>query len=120
KFYQYGDDFWKIIGFENEKRMWMDTGMPEAEAEKKAAQRIRDTYPTYSMVGKGIQSLRRFPLAGTFVSFPAEIIRTSYNMVKYLAEDYKNPKTRAMAMRRGAGLAITSSFAYAAQALSLA
>lgn len=120
KFYQYGDDFWKIVGFENEKRMWMEAGMSEREAEVKAAERIRNTYPTYSLVGKGIQSLRRFPLAGTFVSFPAEIIRTSINMVRYLAEDYQNPATRSMAIRRGIGLAITSSFAYAAQAMTMA
>jgi hypothetical protein len=120
KFYSFGDDFHKIVGFENEKRMWMDTGMPEQQAKEKAAERIRNTYPTYSMVGKGIQSLRRFPLAGTFVSFPAEIIRTSINMVRYLAEDYKDPVTRPIAMRRAAGMAIASSFAYAAQALSMA
>jgi hypothetical protein len=120
KFYQYGDDFWKIVGFENEKRLWMASGMSEHDAEVKAAERIRNTYPTYSMVGKGIQSLRRFPLVGSFVSFPAEIIRTSINMVRYLAEDYQNPATRDIAIRRGIGLAITSSFAYAAQALTMA
>lgn len=120
KFYQYGDDFWKIIGFENEKQMWMKAGLSEQEAKVKAAERIRNTYPTYSMVGRGIQALRRFPLAGTFVSFPAEIVRTSANMLKYLSDDYKNPETHNMAIRRGIGLAITSSFAFAAQALSMA
>jgi predicted RNA methylase len=120
KFYQFGDDFWKIIGFENEKRMWMDAGLDEQAAKERAAERIRNTYPTYSMVGRGIQSLRRFPLAGSFVSFPAEIIRTSSNMLRYLAEDYKNEATRPMAIRRAAGLAIASSFAYAAQAISMA
>lgn len=120
KFYQYGDDFWKIIGFENEKQMFMDAGLSEQAAKVKAAERIRNTYPTYSMIGKGIQSLRRFPLVGTFVSFPAEIIRTSFNMVRYLAEDYKDPKMRPRAMKRAVGLAIASSFAYALQAASMA
>lgn len=120
KFYQYGDDFWKIIGYENEKQMFVDAGLSEQAAKVKAAERIRNTYPTYSMVGKGIQSLRRFPLAGTFVSFPAEIIRTSFNMVRYLAEDYKDPKMRPRAMKRAVGLAIASSFAYALQAASMA
>jgi predicted RNA methylase len=120
KFYQFGDDFWKIIGFENEKRMWMDAGLTEQAAKERAAERIRNTYPTYSMVGRGIQSLRRFPLAGSFVSFPAEIIRTSANMLRYLAEDYKTEATRPMAIRRAAGLAIASGFAYAAQAISMA
>lgn len=120
KFYQFGDDFWKIIGFENEKRQWINAGLSEQEAKERAAERVRNTYPTYSMVGKGIQSLRRFPLAGTFVSFPAEIIRTTANMLRYLASDMKDPALRPMAIRRATGLAIASGFAYALQALSMA
>lgn len=119
KFYQYGDDFWKIIGFENEKNMLMKhAGLTKEAAEIEAAERIRNTYPTYSMVGKGVQSLRRFPLVGTFVSFPAEIIRTSFNMLKYLHQDWQNPKTRPMAVKRAVGLSIASGFAYALQAMS--
>lgn len=121
KFYQFGDDFWKIIGFENEKRLLMEHGgLSLIAAEKEAAKRIRNTYPTYSMVGRFVKSLRRFPLAGTFVSFPAEIIRTSGNIIKYTARDMKNPKMRPIAMRRVAGLAIVSSFAAGLQALSKA
>ena len=119
RFYQYGDDFWKIIGFENEKQLLMKhTKMSEQEAEVEAAERIRNTYPTYSMVGRAMQSLRRIPLIGTFVSFPAEIIRTSVNMVKYLAKDLQTPGMRPIAMRRAAGLAIVSGFAYALQEAS--
>lgn len=119
KFYQYGDDFWKIIGFENEKNMLMKYGgMSKEKAEIEAAERIRNTYPTYSMVGRGVQSLRRFPLVGTFVSFPAEIIRTSFNMLKYLQQDWKNPKLRPMAKRRAAGLMIAAGFAAALQEMS--
>lgn len=119
KFYQFGDDFWKIIGFENEKRLLVEHGgMSEADAEVEAAERIRNTYPTYSMVGKAIKSLRRFPLAGTFVSFPAEIVRTSFNIMKYAAKDMKNPKLRPLAIRRLAGMAIAGGFAYGLQELS--
>ncbi|RKX63591.1 MAG: hypothetical protein DRP42_07465, partial [Tenericutes bacterium] len=119
KFYQYGDDFWKIIGFENEKNMLMKhTGMSLQEAEVEAAERIRNTYPTYSMTGAGVKSLSRFPLAGTFVSFPAEMVRTTFNIFKYLAKDMKNPVMRPLAIRRGAGMAIASSFAYALQEIS--
>ena len=118
KFYQFGDDFWKIIGYENEKQLLMDKkGMSEAEAKKAAAKRIRDTYPTYSMIGKGIQSLRRFPLVGTFVSFPAEIIRTSFNMLKYAKQDMD--ENRELGMRRVAGLVVVSGLAYAAQAIAM-
>ena len=121
KFYQFGDDFWKIIGFENEKALLMKhKGLSEPEAEKLAAERIRNTYPTYSMTGRFINSLRRFPLAGTFVSFPAEIIRTTYNMLRYLKEDMKDPQMRPLARRRLAGLAFVGGFAYAMQSIGMA
>ena len=115
KFYQYGDDFWKIIGFENEKQNFIKAGFSESEAETEAAKRIRNTYPTYSMVGRGVQFLRMFPLAGTFVSFPAEIVRTSYHILRYAAQDVKDPRTRSMGMKRIAGIVIASAFAKAAQ-----
>ncbi len=119
KFYQYGDDMWKIMGWENEKAMLMKhKGMSEADAEVAAAERIRNTYPTYSMTGRFTQSLRRFPLAGTFVSFPAEIIRTSYHMLRYLKQDTKD--SPAYAARKVAGLALVSSLAFAAQSVSKA
>lgn len=120
RFYQYGDDFWKIIGFENEKQMLMSVGIDEGRAETMAAKRIRDTYPTYSMVGRAFQKLRRFPLAGTFVSFPAEIIRTTGHILRYAARDMKDPQLRPLAKRRIAGLAIASGFGYALQAMSTA
>lgn len=119
KFYQYGDDMWKIMGWENEKAMLMKyKKMSEPDAEVAAAERIRNTYPTYSMTGRFTQSLRRFPLAGTFVSFPAEIIRTSYHMIRYLKQDFK--ESPAYARRKVAGLALVSSLAFAAQGVSKA
>lgn len=121
-FYTFGDDFWKIIGFENEKAGLMKAGLSLQEAEAEAAKRIRDTYPTYSMVGKGVQWLSRFPLAGTFVSFPSEIIRTSSNMLRTVASDLKsdNPKLRELGMRRAAGMVLVSSAFWALAALSMA
>ena len=117
KFYQYGDDFWKILGWENEKALLMKyKGMTEAEAEVEAAERIRNTYPTYSMVGKFVKRLRRFPLAGTFVSFPSEIIRTSYHMIHNLQQDMKD--SPAYASRKILGLAMASSAGFAVQAVS--
>lgn len=118
KFYQYGDDFWKIVGFENEKAALQSVGFSESEAEVEAAKRIRNTYPTYSLVGRAVRGLARFPLAGTFVSFPAEIIRTSANMLRYVASDMKDPRLRPLAIRRIGGLAIASSFAAATQQMS--
>ena len=90
-------------------------GLTREEAEPLAAERIRNTYPTYSMVGKGGQWLRRFPLAGTFVSFPAEIIRTSFNMLRYLKQDMQDPDMSGVVPKRIAGLAMASGGAFALQ-----
>lgn len=119
-FYQFGDDFWKIIGFENEKRALMNVGFDDARAEKEAAERIRNTYPTYSMVGRGITALSRFPLVGTFVSFPAEIIRTSANMLRLVASDFKDPQLRPLAIKRALGMSMVAGFAYAVQEMTKA
>ena len=119
KAYQYGDDFWKIIGFENEKAALIGAGMTEAQAETEAAERIRNTYPTYSMVGKAINWLRRFPLVGTFVSFPAEIIRTQGNILRYIHKDWTEGR-KALALRRMAGQAFAAGTIYGLAAISKA
>ena len=120
KAYQFGDDFWKIVGFENEVMSFMENkGMSREEAEPLAAKRIRDTYPTYSLIGKIPQMLRRFPLVGTFVSFPAEIVRTQANMIKYLREDLADPDMRPAALKRITGMAMMSAGVYAAQAMAM-
>lgn len=121
KFYQYGDDFWKIVGFQNEMDMLMEAkGLSYEEAAPIAAERIRNTYPTYSLIGRSMQQLRRFPLVGTFVSFPAEIIRTSFNMFKYLKQDMADPDMRPSVHRRIAGMAMVSGGIYAIQAAAFA
>lgn len=121
-FYRFGDDFWKIVGFENEKAALIRTGMAESDAEIVAAERIQDTYPTYSRVGKAGVWLSRFPLAGTFVSFPAEIIRTTANMIKLAASEIKseNPEIRAMGAKRVVGISLASGGMFALGALTKA
>ena len=65
--------------------------------EEMAAYMIRETYPTYSRVPPVIQALRKFPF-GNFISFPAEIMRTTFAAtglsLKHIASD--NPTLRAM------------------------
>lgn len=104
--YRAGDDFWKVIGFENEKASLMRwRKIPEAEAEVIAAERIRNGYPTYSHVPRAIRSLRMFPLLGPFVSFPWEIMRTTSHQLRFVEEDLKAGATAAAA-RRAAGMLI--------------
>jgi hypothetical protein len=121
-FYSFGDDFWKIIGWENEKAMLMEAGLSEQEAEVEAAHRIRSTYPTYSMIGQAVTWLRRFPFLGDFVAFPAEIIRTSINAARIMWRDLhsENPKMRAIGRKRAAGMAFVSGAFYALSAVTAA
>jgi hypothetical protein len=118
--YQVGDDFWKIIGYENEVALQKKVGLSQQEAEKKAAFRIRNGYPTYSMVPKGIKAIRRWPLLGTFVSFPYEIMRTTRNQLDFIKEDMAKPETRSMGARRALGFAMASAAAYSASITSMA
>lgn len=119
KLYQAGDDFWKIIGFENEKQNLMKHyGMTEKEASKKAAYRIRNGYPTYSMIPRAVQKVRIWPVIGTFVSFPWEIGRTSANQVRFMNEDWKQGK-KALAAQRASGMALVVASSYAISQLSM-
>ena len=118
KAYQAGDDFWKIIGYENELKRQLDNNVPLAQAKEKAAYRIRNGYPTYSMVPKGMRWLARFPLTGTFVSFPYEIVRTTINNVRFIKEDWSSD--RPAAVQRIIGMSMAASAAKAASELSMA
>ncbi|SVC53630.1 uncharacterized protein METZ01_LOCUS306484, partial [marine metagenome] len=53
----------------------------QLEIYKEAARVVRNTVPNYSYVSDFVQGARRSPL-GNFVSFPAEIIRTSTNIME--------------------------------------
>jgi len=108
RLYQVGDDFWKIIGFENEIKLQMETGKSRKDAEIKAAYRIRNGYPTYSMVPRAVKMVRRWPLIGTFVSFPYEIVRTTANQMKFLKEDVAAGNTKMVAQRT-LGMAMATS-----------
>ena len=112
KLYSFGDDFYKVNGYYQERKAFIDSGMSVAEAEAKAAQRVRDGYPTYSKISRGTKELRRFPLAGSFVSFPYEMWRTTTNQFKFIAEDFQAGRT-TMALRRAAGLTASLVSAYA-------
>lgn len=81
------DDFWKITSWAMEKdrlgAAYAKAGINKTvkELEEEAADIIRNNIPNYDYVGDFIKGLRRLPL-GNFVSFPAEIIRTSTNIVR--------------------------------------
>jgi hypothetical protein len=81
------DDFWKITSWAMERdrlsKAYSKSGINKTakELEEEAADIIRNNIPNYDYVGDFIKGLRRLPL-GNFVSFPAEIMRTSTNIVR--------------------------------------
>jgi hypothetical protein len=76
-------------------RSLIDDGFSRTEAEKmvpqsrltddlideEAASIVRNNIPNYAYVGDFIKGLRKWPI-GNFVSFPAEILRTSNNIIE--------------------------------------
>jgi len=68
---------------------------------------IKDTYPTYSQVPRSVQQLRRFPFLGTFISFPAEVLRTTKNTYKIAFEELRTSELREIGAKRMAAMTAT-------------
>jgi len=69
---------------------------------------VTNTIPTYSKVPQVIQAIRNLPL-GNFIAFPAEILRTSSNVLLLGAREMTsaNPFVRQMGARRLIGASAT-------------
>lgn len=119
--YSASDDFWKIAAFENEKERYRAAHpeWSEDELERYAAGLVRRTYPTYSHVPRLAKWLRRFPIVGTFTSFPAEVIRIVGNTAQLIRSELKdpNPRVRSIGAQRLAG-SIVAALAPGAAALA--
>ena len=80
------DDFWKLTSFALERqrlgRAYEKYGIAKTakELDEEAADIIRNNIPNYDMVNDFIKATRKLPL-GNFVSFPAEIMRTTANIL---------------------------------------
>ena len=98
-----GKEFQKINALTGARKT-LDDALDEA-----SAYLIRNTYPTYSKVPPAIQALRMLPF-GNFVSFPAEILRTSANtiMIGLREMQHSNAAIRQMGIRRMVGALMTS------------
>jgi|AKVG01.1.fsa_nt_gi hypothetical protein len=111
RLYAAGDDFFKIIGTRAEKAKYVaalrrggltEDRLREIAPELQAAgllprtteltgevdlidllstDIVKSTMPTYSRVPEAIKNIRRIPIFGNFVAFPAEIMRTSTNIL---------------------------------------
>ena len=86
EFYTAEDDFWKITSFAMERQRYAQAykkaGILKSadELDEIAADIVRNNIPNYDYVNDFVKGLRKFPI-GNFVSFPAEIMRTSGNIL---------------------------------------
>ena len=130
------DDFWKIFSFLGEskrlKKAYKESGLSLGQKftdmkgnvvrltddliDEQAADIVRNNIPNYAYVSEFIKGLRKWPV-GNFVSFPAEILRTSTNIVsRGLDEIFYTTKIgknvvhpfRKIGMQRLAGMAFTT------------
>ena len=100
------DDFFKITQY-NKELDTLKEAFPNEDIkvlQEEAANVVRNTIPNYDRVPNGIKTLRGLPF-GSFVSFPAEIYRTSMNIVRQSSKEISsgNPKLAARGARRLAG-----------------
>ena len=78
-----------------------------------AAARTRDTMPSYAVASPLARSLSRTPI-GTYALFPAEMVRTSKNIIKLALRDINqgrktgNKMQMAHGLRRLSGLGVTA------------
>lgn len=106
--YMFGDNVWKVYIFRKEladlKKIYPDRTV--ADLEQEAAEIVRNQTPTYSLVSPNVQALRRFPLAGPFVSFHYEALRTFWNTLERGSHEIisgsknSNPRLVVRGMRR--------------------
>ena len=101
--YRFEDTFWKVNGFLHEVSRYQNAGYSYQEALDKAGEITINTYPTYDMLPPLFKAFRAAPMVGTFVSFPAEVIRTSYMTLKIATQELMDPKTRLIGAQRMAG-----------------
>ena len=97
-FYTAEDDFWKMTTFALErnriKNVRKKYGMDISDdvLDRAAADIVKNNVPNYDMVSEFIKGIRRVPF-GNFVSFPAEIIRTSMNILDTAKKEIFTPHT---------------------------
>lgn len=104
-------DWYRTVAKENFIETSIITGQKKTGAEalkEVSAYLVTNTIPTYSKVPNIIKNLRTLPL-GNFVAFPAEIMRTSANLLALGAKELTstNPFIRQMGARRLIGASAT-------------
>ena len=120
------DDFWKIVTFLGERSRYAAAykragkKITDDQLDDMAANIVRNNVPNYDYVSQTVKSLRRLPI-GNFVSFPAEIMRTSTNIVKQALKEIRDPALRRIGWQRLTGMTfVTAAVPYGATKLGQA
>ena len=104
--YMATDDFFKMNNFQRELETLQKAfpNEPLDVLEQEAARKVKNTFPNYDRVPAGIKTLRFLPM-GNFVSFPAEIWRTSYNIITEASKEIAsgNPVLKERGLQRLSG-----------------
>ncbi len=95
--YRVSDAIGKVYGFENEvkRQKAINPSATQDQVETIAAERVLNTYPSYSKVPPAVQAFRRQPFIGPFVAFWYESIRTIGNSMIYGYQDLVQGKNAA-------------------------
>lgn len=109
-----GDDFWKVYNWlgETQDQMWA-RGLSREEAMKLAADRVSDSFPTYSRAPSITQKVRSMPILGSpGATFGIESARVLKNNAKFAVLDIKeglatgNQRLVALGMKRALGMVV--------------
>lgn len=109
------DDFGKIIAFQAEQKAYRKAlpNLSDDEIFELAANTVRNTMPSYTTAIPFVRALARQPL-GTYATFPAEMLRTTKNIIMQSTRDIaegkrtKNPELIKIGVRRLSGLGATT------------
>lgn len=113
--HQGADDFWKVLSFEGELarvKKW-EPNLTQEQAEQKAAWKIRNTMPTYTEAFYFIKRLRQQPFIAPFITFTAEVYRTTFGTLRVGLNEIAEGKANGNQGQMIAGLARISNLVMA-------
>jgi hypothetical protein len=115
KAYAIEDDVFKILAFVNESNRYAQaiynkkydnlSATEKKEIDGIASEIVKDTFPTFSRVPKGVKTLSKVAFLGNFLSFPVESVRTQYNSLALARKEIKsgNSKLKRIGLTRLSG-----------------
>ena len=109
------DDFGKLTALQAEIKSYKKAlNLTDDEAFDYAAEVVRNTMPSYTTAIPAVRALAKNPFLGTYATFPAEILRSNFNIIKYGIDDLRkgiktgNKDLALIGLRRLSGAAVAT------------